>query len=110
MNRRYCFACDLKNDPVLIAEYERHHREIWPEIVQSIKDAGVSDLQIYRIEDRMFMVMEVNENFTFQKKKYLDDNSSIVQEWETLMWQYQQALPFAKPGEKWLPCKKIFQL
>lgn len=110
MTKRYCFACDLKNDPQLIAEYEAHHKSVWPEILQSIRDAGILDLQIYRIQNRMFMIMDVNEQFSFEKKKGLDDNSPIVQKWETLMWKYQQALPSAKPGEKWIPCEKIFQL
>jgi L-rhamnose mutarotase len=26
------------------------------------------------------------------------------------MWKYQQALPMAKPGEKWLLMDKIFDL
>ena len=33
-----------------------------------------------------------------------------VQRWETLMWQYQQALPGASPGEKWRLMSKIFEL
>jgi len=33
-----------------------------------------------------------------------------VQEWEKLMWKYQQALPKAKPGEKWVLMNKIFEL
>jgi L-rhamnose mutarotase len=110
MNTRYCFACDLKNNPELIHTYETYHRSVWPEILQSIKESGIVDLQIYRIENRLFMIMEVNEQFSFEKKKIMDDQSPIVQKWETLMWEYQQALPLAKPGEKWIPCVKIFQL
>lgn len=110
MDRRYCFACDLKNDLALIAEYEQYHKEVWPEIIQSIKETGISDLQIYRIENRIFMIIEVTQDFSLEKKKAMDHTSPIVQKWETLMWKYQQALPSAKPGEKWVSCKKIFQL
>jgi L-rhamnose mutarotase len=31
-----------------------------------------------------------------------------VQEWEALMWKYQQALPKVKPGEKWMLMDRIF--
>jgi L-rhamnose mutarotase len=107
---RYCFALDLKNDPGLIAEYEEYHQQVWPGILQSIREAGIKQLEIYRIETRLFMIMEVNEDFSFDKKKTMDDANPLVQEWETLMWNYQQALPTAKPGEKWMLMKKIFEL
>ena len=108
--KRYCFALDLKNDAVLIAEYEQYHRQVWPGILQSIKTAGIEQLEIYRIENRLFMIMEVNEDFSFEKKKAMDDSNPLVQEWEALMWNYQQALPTAGPGEKWMLMEKIFQL
>ena len=39
-----------------------------------------------------------------------DDRNEMVIQWEKLMWEYQQALPTAKPGEKWVLMKKIFTL
>lgn len=110
MSQRHCFALDLKNDPGLIAGYEKHHRAVWPAIIQSIKEAGIEDLQIYRIENRLFMIMEVNDDFSFEKKQAADAVNPEVQRWEELMWTYQQALPTAKPGEKWMKMDKIFQL
>lgn len=109
-NKRYCLALDLKNDPVLIAEYEAYHRAAWPEILQSIRESGIESLEIYRIENRLFMIMEVNDDFSFDKKSIADAANPTVQKWETLMWQYQQALPSARPGEKWLLMNKIFEL
>lgn len=108
--KRHCLALDLKNDPVLIAEYEAYHREIWPEIKKSILDSGIVNMEIYRIMDRLFMIMEVDESFSFEKKDAADAANAKVQEWEALMWKYQQALPVAKPGEKWVFAEKIFAL
>src|SRR5215813_13989848 len=102
MNRRYCLTLDLKDDPKLIAEYKRYHEEIWPEITKSIKDSGIEDMEIYVLGTRMFMIMEVKEGFTFGAKAEADRGNPKVQEWENLMWKFQQALPGAKPGEKWL--------
>jgi len=107
---RICLALDLKNDPVLIAEYEAYHREIWPEIRKSIVDSGIVNMEIYRIMDRLFMIMEVNETFSGAAKDAADAANPKVQEWEALMWKYQQALPVAKPGEKWVMMDKIFSL
>jgi L-rhamnose mutarotase len=110
MSKRYCLTLDLKDDPQLIVEYKRHHEKIWPEITQSIKDAGIEDLEIYLLGTRMFMIMEVNDQFTFAAKTKADQENPKVQEWEQLMWKYQQALPQANPGEKWLLMERIFRL
>jgi L-rhamnose mutarotase len=110
MNKRYCLTLDLKEDPQLIAEYKRHHEKIWPEITESIKQNGVVDLEIYLLGTRMFLVMEVNEQFSFEAKAKADRESPKVREWEELMWKFQKPLPNAKPGEKWLLMERIFKL
>jgi len=110
MKRRYCLTLDLKDDPELIAEYKRYHDKIWPQITRSIKDAGIDDMEIYLLGTRMFMIMEVNETFSFEAKGKADQLNPKVQEWEGLMWKFQQGLPQAKPGEKWLLMERIFSL
>ena len=107
---RYCLALDLKNDPALIAEYEAHHQAVWPEIKKSILDAGTRHMEIFRIENRLFMIMETDAGFSFEAKAAADENNSKVQEWETLMWKYQQPLPTARPGEKWMLMQSVFRL
>ena len=82
MSRRFCLALDLKDDPSLIAEYRKYHEKIWPEITQSLKDSGIEDLEIYLIGTRMFMIMEVNEGFSFEKKAKADEQDPKVQAWE----------------------------
>jgi L-rhamnose mutarotase len=110
MTRRFCLTLDLKYDPKLIVEYKRYHEKIWPEITESIKDSGIEDLEIYLLGTRLFMIMEVNESFSFDKKAKSDQQNPKVQEWEQLMWKFQRALPEAKPGEKWLQMGRIFKL
>ena len=110
MSRRFCFTLDLKNNPDLIAEYKRYHEKIWPEIIESIHNSGIEDMEIYLLGTRMFMVMDVNESFSFEKKAKADQHNPKVQEWEKLMWKFQQALPQAKSGEKWLRMERIFKL
>lgn len=107
---RLCYACDLKDDPKLIAEYKAYHKSIWPEIEKSMKDAGIINMEIYLYENRLFMIMEVSESFDAEVKMKMDKGNSKVQEWESLMWNYQEALPSAKYGEKWLPAEQIFKL
>ena len=110
MTKRYCLTLDLHDDPALIAEYKRYHQKIWPEITRSIKDAGIQDLEIYLLGSRLFMLMEVNERFSFEAKAKSDRENPKVREWEELMWKFQKPLPNAKPGEKWLLMERIFKL
>jgi len=107
---RYCLALDLKDDPKLIAEYEAYHKKVWPEIIDSIKNSGIEILDIYRTGTRMFMIIEANNDFSFEKKAAMDAANPKVQEWEELMWKYQQPLPGAATGGKWVLMDKIFEL
>lgn len=108
--RTFCFALDLKDDEQLIAEYEEHHHHVPKEIIKSITDAGIEGMDIYRTGNRLFMIMKVNETFDAKTKKEMDATNENVQQWETLMWKYQQGLPWAKEGEKWVLMKPIFEL
>ena len=108
--KRYCLALDLKEDSKLIAEYENYHKNVWPEIIKSIKESGIEVLDIYRTGNRMFMIIEANDDFSFEKKAAMDTANPKVWEWEELMWKFQQALPWAKTGEKWILMDKIFSL
>lgn len=107
---KYCLTLDLKDDPALIAEYERYHRAIWPEIRKSILDSGITGMEIYRFDTRLFMIMEVDNSFSFERKAQMDAANSTVQDWEALMWHYQQPLKNAPKGEKWMLMNKIFEL
>ena len=108
--KRYCLALDLKDNPTLIREYEIFHEKVWPEILRSIKDSGIVDMEIYRTGNRLFMIMETLDSFSFAEKAAADLSNPKVQEWEELMWNYQQALPGSKPGEKWVLMDRIFKL
>ena len=107
---RYCLALDLKPDAELIAEYRRYHEHIWPEITKSIRDAGIGHMEIWLTGNRLFMIMETTPEFSFEQKSAADASDPKVQEWERLMWNYQQAIPTARPGEKWVLMEKIFDL
>ncbi len=110
--KKYTLALDLKDDPALIREYEEWHKEEngWPEIRNSIRESGITSMEIYRTGNRLFMVVEAEDSFSFERKKDMDDANPKVQEWEKLMWRFQQPLPWAENGEKWVQLDKIFQL
>ena len=106
---RHCLALDLVDDHALIKEYEQYHKNVWPEILNSIHNSGIQSMEIYRAGNRLFMIIDANDSFSFDKKGQMDKSNLKVQEWEKLMWKYQKALPVAKPGEKWILMDKIFE-
>lgn len=108
--KRYCFALDLKDDPELIQKYIEYHKDVWPEILKSISDSGIIDMEIYNVADRLFMIMETVDDYDPEAKAEADQNNPKVQEWEALMDQYQKRLPFAEEGQKWVPMERIFSL
>jgi L-rhamnose mutarotase len=110
--QRFCLALDLHDDPDLIAEYERHHepQNAWPEITRSIRESGIEEMQIWRVENRLFMIMDVNESFSADAKATADAENPAVTDWEELMWKFQKPLASAAPGEKWIPMKRVYKL
>lgn len=108
--KKYCLALDLIDDSELIAEYEKYHQNVWPEVKQSILDSGIVNMEIYRVQNRLFMIVEADENFSFEAKNEADKDNQKVKKWEELMWKFQQQLPNSKPDEKWQLTDKIFSL
>ena len=110
MNIKYCLALDIKDDPQAIAAYEHYHKDVWSEIKKSIRDAGIINMEIYRTGNRLFMIMEVTEDFSFEKKATMDSSNQKVREWTELMWNYLQPLPHTLTEKNWILMDKIFSL
>lgn len=108
--KQYVLTLDLKDDPELIAAYEAHHKKVWPEVLESIRDSGIEHMHIYRYKNRLCMMIQASADFSFDKKAAMDAANEKVQEWETLMWRYQQAPPGAPQGAKWMLMEPFFEL
>ncbi|MFI5158241.1 MAG: L-rhamnose mutarotase [Sphingobacteriales bacterium] len=108
--QKFCLTLDLKDDPQLIGEYIEYHKNVWPEILSGITSSGINHMEIYCLGTRLFMIIEADDEFSFEKKATLDQSNQKAQDWETLMWKYQQSLFGSKPGEKWMMMERIFTL
>ena len=107
---RYCFTLDLQDNPAKIAEYKQHHEKIWPEVRDSLFDAGISDMEIYLCGTRMFMIMDVSSHFSLERKAEMDRSNPRVQEWEALMANFQAVPPGGDPASRWARMEKVFDL
>lgn len=112
MQKRYCLALDLRKDSALISQYKHVHTKegIWPEIPKGIKEAGISDMEIYLWDNRMFMILEAPLNWDYDSQMARLGKLEKQPEWSDYVWQFQQLLPYSKNGEKWMPMEKVYQL
>lgn len=110
--KKHYLCLDLKDQPELIEAYKTYHQPggVWPEVLDSIRSSGISQMEIFLAGNRLFMIMEVDESFDMQAKAKADTSNPKVQEWEELMWKFQQALAFADKGVKWVEMEQIFDL
>jgi len=104
----FYLVLDLKNDEASIQEYEEYHQNVWPEVLEKIKESGINSCEIFRVHNRLMMRIETTDSFSFEEKSKIDLSSEKVLLWEDLMWKYQQAIPGSKEGEKWQLLEKIF--
>ena len=108
--KKYCLALDLKDEKEKIDAYLNYHKNVWPEINKSLKDSGIISAEIFHTGNRLFMILEVDKSFSFNKKAKLDGSNPKVVEWENLMWKFQQSIPNSKTGVKWVLMDKIYDL
>jgi L-rhamnose mutarotase len=82
---RYCLALDLRDDPAVMAEYDRYHREVWPEVLEHLRASGIHDMTIWRRENRLVMLIDADPGFAPEQLVIGPGTHPRVKEWETLM-------------------------
>ena len=108
---RLVMTTDLAGGSEKIKEYEHYHDNIWPEVSMSLKAIGIQSIDIYRLEKRLVMIMEVPEGFNKIEAfaRHMKSHPRCG-EWEILMSGYQAAPAGAAAGEKWGEMRRIFSL
>jgi len=107
---RLCLTLDLQDDPAKIAEYKRYHKKIWPEVRESLFESGVMGMEIYLLGTRLFMIMDVSDQFSMENKAAMDSANPKVLEWEALMGNFQAVPSGADPVRRWAVMEKVFDL
>ena len=110
--KRYVQTMDLKDDPELIAEYKRRHRqeEAWPEIMAGIREVGILDMQIFILGTRLVMIVETPVDFEWDRAMARLATLPRQQEWEDYMAIFQQCAEGATSDEKWQMMERMFYL
>ncbi len=110
--KRYCQTLSLKENPELIAEYKKRHRQenAWPEILAGIKEVGILEMEIYILGSRLFMIVETPLDFDWETAMKRLSTLPRQQEWEDYMSIFQQAAEGASSAEKWQLMERMFKL
>lgn len=109
---RHVLLIDLINDAQAIAQYEAWHASgaVPPAIGASIRDAGITAMDIYRSGNRLVMLVETGPDFDPAAKAASDAANPAVQAWEEQMNAVQRPLSWAAPDAKWTAAEPIFSL
>jgi len=106
---RHVLAVDLKDDPAVVAAYLEHHRRVWPEVLRSLRAAGLHGIEIFLLGRRLVMILEADGDYRAKFAAHAGSHPRVA-EWETLMKSMQQPSPGAAPGEWWAQMQPVFRL
>ena len=110
--KRYCQTLDLREDPELIAAYEKLHSPegVWHETLDAIRASGILEMEIYIHENRLFMIVEMPAELEWEDAMRRMASMPKQKEWEALTAKFQQASATATSDEKWKPMRRIFKV
>jgi len=108
---RHVLAVDLKDDPAVVEAYKEHHRRVWPEVLRSLRRAGIADMQIYLLGRRLVMLVDMVDGLDVRSAfaQHVASHPRVV-EWEALMKSMQQPVPGSAAGEWWAVMQPVFDL
>jgi L-rhamnose mutarotase len=108
---RHVFTINLRDDPAAINTYREHHRRVWPEVVESLRTAGVQRMDIHLLGRRLVMIVDLADGLDVHSvfARHHSTNGR-VQEWERLMESLQEPIGDAAPGEWWALMEPVFKL
>jgi L-rhamnose mutarotase len=108
---RLVLTVNLKDDPAAIAAYRAHHQHVWPEVLASLRRAGVARMDIHLLGRRLVMIVELTDGLDFNRVLAAHVASSPrVAEWERLMKSLQEPAAGAAPGDWWAVMEPVFHL
>jgi L-rhamnose mutarotase len=101
---------DLKEDEAAIAAYREHHRHVWPEVLASLRQAGVRHMEIFILRRRLVMIVETDGRDIYECFAQHSASGPRVVEWEALMQSLQTAPEGGRAEGWWTAMEPIFRL
>ena len=106
--KRYCQCLQLVDDEEMIQKYCDVHKNVLPEIIEGQRQVGILDMQIYRRDRSLFMIMDVKDDFDFARDMARLATLPRQAEWEAYVSHFQGCSANARSDEKWQLMERIF--
>lgn len=108
--KTYAKTLLLQDDPAKIEEYKKQHAAVWPEVLAALRRCGITGMQIYLLDRRMFMHMTTEDSFDPATSMKAYDTDPKAQEWERFMRTLQERAPEAPPDAWWADMELVFDM
>ena len=108
--KRYCQTLELANDEELIRKYVELHAQVWPDVMAGQREVGILDMQIYRYQNRVFMICDTVDDFDWERDMARLATLPRQAEWEAYVAEYQGCDPSLPSASKWHLMEQIFHL
>lgn len=110
--KRYCQFLKLKLEADKVEQYKFWHQcqNIWKEIPQGIRKAGILDMEIYLMGNMEFMIVETPLDFEWDEAFGKLATYERQAEWEEFMSQFQDSKPGETSSQKWQLMERVFSL
>lgn len=104
------YTINLKQGPDIIEKYKKYHSEVWEDVIEGMKKAGIRSCRIFLLGTRLVNIMEVDDDFdpVNDLKRYYE-GKPLAEEWDRLMATFQEPVPEACVGEWWALMEKVFE-
>jgi L-rhamnose mutarotase len=101
------YAYKLRIKPDAIEEYDREHKRVWPELLDKLKEVGISDYSVFRRGQDLTLVLRT-ENLDSALDEL--DKDPVNQRWQEFMGRLFEPVPDKQPGERFAMLKEVFYL
>ena len=100
----------LRDDEETIERYKDHHRQVWPEVLDRLREVGIEEMKIFLIGRRLFMYLRARDDFVPERDFPRLSDHEPTKRWEELMTSMQERVPEAADGEWWARMEEVFDL
>ena len=88
-------------------EYKRLHADVWPKVIDMIKQCNIRNYSIYYMNGMLYSYYEyTGDDYEKDMSKMAAD--PVTQEWWKLCNPCQIPVPDRKPGEWWAEMEEVF--
>lgn len=104
---RVGFVLKVKED--LLEEYKQHHRNVWPEMLEALRQTGWRNYSLFMRDDGLlFGYFETP--YTFEECRARMEGTEVNARWQKMMAPYFELPPGARPDQMMMELEEVFHL